>query len=59
VQPHGSYPKLFTTPNQERGYPAHYIELLAMGKPTYESIHEFENDLDFYKCALGIVRSIP
>ena len=36
-----------------------YIGLLAMGKPAYESVHEFDDDPDFYKYALGIVRSIP
>ncbi len=30
-----------------------------MGKPAYESVHEFDDDPDFYKYALGIVRSIP
>lgn len=36
-----------------------YIGLLTMGKPAYESVHEFDDDPDFYKSALGIVRSIP
>ncbi len=36
-----------------------YIGLLTMGKPAYESVHEFDDDPDFYKYALGIVRSIP
>ena len=30
-----------------------------MGKPAYESVHEFDDDPDLYKYALGIVRSIP
>lgn len=36
-----------------------YIGLLAMGKLAYESVHEFDDDPDFYKYALGIVRGIP
>lgn len=36
-----------------------YIGLLTMGKPVYESVHEFDDDPDFYKYALGIARSIP
>lgn len=36
-----------------------YIGLLAMGKPAYESVHEFDDDQEFYKYALGITRSIP
>ena len=36
-----------------------YIGLLTMGKPAYGSVHEFDDDPDFYKYALGIVRSIP
>lgn len=30
-----------------------------MGKPAYEFVHEFDDDLEFYKYALGITRSIP
>ena len=36
-----------------------YIGLLTMGKPAYGSVHEFFDDPDFYKYALGITRSIP
>ena len=36
-----------------------YIGLLTMGKPAYESVHEFSDDPDFYKYASGITRSIP
>lgn len=36
-----------------------YIGLLTMGKPAYESVHEFDNDQEFYKYAPGITRSIP
>lgn len=36
-----------------------YIGLLTMGKPAYESVHEFDDDQEFYKYALGITRSIP
>ena len=36
-----------------------YIGLLTMGKPSYESVHEFDEDPDFYRYALGIARSIP
>ena len=36
-----------------------YIGLLTMGKPAFESVHEFNGDSDFYEYALGIVRSIP
>ncbi len=36
-----------------------YIGLLTMGKPAYESVHEFDDDQEFYKYALGIIRSIP
>jgi len=35
------------------------IGLLTMGKPAYESVHEFDDDQEFYKYALGITRSIP
>ena len=30
-----------------------------MGKPAYKSVHEFDDDQEFYKYALGITRSIP
>jgi len=36
-----------------------YIGLLTMGKPAYDSVHEFDDDEGFYKHALGITRSIP
>lgn len=37
-----------------------YIGLLTMGKPAYESVHEFDDDQEFYKYALGITRaSLP
>lgn len=36
-----------------------YIGLLCMGRPAYDSVHEMDDDPDFYKYALGIVRSIP
>lgn len=36
-----------------------YIGLLCMGKPQYGSVHEMDDDPDFYKYALGITRDIP
>lgn len=36
-----------------------YIGLLCMGKPTYDSVCEMEDDKEFYEMALGITRSIP
>ena len=36
-----------------------YTGLLTMGKPAYKSVHEFDDDQEFYKYALGITRSIP
>lgn len=36
-----------------------YIGMLCMGKPSYESVHEFDDDKEFYKYALGITRTIP
>lgn len=36
-----------------------YIGMLCMGKPCFESVHEMDDDLAFYKAALGITRSIP
>lgn len=36
-----------------------YIGMLCMGKPSYESVHEFDDDDEFYRYALGITRSIP
>ncbi len=35
-----------------------YIGLLTMGRPVYEAVHEFDDDQEFYKYALGITRSI-
>lgn len=36
-----------------------YIGMLCMGKPGFDSVHEFDDDPEFYQQALGIVRSIP
>ena len=36
-----------------------YIGLLTMGKPAYGSVHEYDDDQEFYKYALGATRSIP
>ena len=36
-----------------------YIGMLCMGKTAFDSVHEFDDDQEFYKSALGIVRSIP
>ncbi len=36
-----------------------YIGLLCQGKTAYEDIREMSDDPDFYKLALGIIRSIP
>lgn len=36
-----------------------YIGLLTMGRPAYEAVHEFDDDQEFCKYALGITRSIP
>ena len=36
-----------------------YLRILCMGKPYFESVHEMDDDKDFYKAALGITRSIP
>ena len=36
-----------------------YIGMLCMGKPSFEAVHEMDDDKDFYKAALGITRSIP
>ena len=36
-----------------------YIGMLCMGKPQYGSVHEMDDDSEFYKYALGITRSIP
>lgn len=36
-----------------------YIGMLCMGRPAFDSVHEFDDDREFYKYALGITRSIP
>lgn len=36
-----------------------FIGLTAMGKPQYEAVKEFEDDPEFFKYALGIVREFP
>lgn len=36
-----------------------YIGMLCMGKPAFDSVHEFDDDPEFYQYALGITRSIP
>ena len=36
-----------------------FIGLTAMGKPQYEAVKEFDDDPDFFKDALGIVREFP
>ena len=36
-----------------------YLGMLCMGKPSFEAVHEMDDDKDFYKAALGITRSIP
>ena len=36
-----------------------YLGLLCMGKPYFETVHEMDDDLAFYKAALGITRAIP
>ena len=36
-----------------------YIGLLSQGKTAFEDIREMQDDPDYYKSALGIVRSIP
>ena len=36
-----------------------YLGMLCMGKPDFVSVHDMEDDPDFYKMALGITRSIP
>ena len=51
-------PKPFTAPDQEQGCPAHYIGLLTMGNLLMSPSMSLMTT-DFYKYALGIVRSIP
>lgn len=36
-----------------------YIGMLCMGKPQYGSVHEMDDDPEFYQYALGITRAIP
>ena len=36
-----------------------YIGMLCLGKPAYDSVHEFDDDPEFYQYALGITRKIP
>ena len=36
-----------------------YIGLLCQAKPQYDAVNEMKDDPDYYKTALGIVRSIP
>lgn len=35
------------------------IKLLCMGKPQFSSVHELDDDKEFYQYALGITREIP
>ena len=36
-----------------------YIGLLTLGKPAYDSFHEFDDDREYFQEALGIAREIP
>lgn len=36
-----------------------YIGMLCMGKLSFDSVHEFDDDPEFYQYALGITRKIP
>ena len=36
-----------------------YIGLLCQVKTEYDTVHEMQDDPDFYKTALGITRRIP
>ena len=36
-----------------------YIGLLTQGKTAYDSVREFDDDPEYFKSALGIVREIP
>ena len=36
-----------------------YIGMQCMGKPSFEAVHEMDDDPDFYKDALGICYAIP
>ena len=36
-----------------------YLGMLCMGKPYFETVHEMEDDKEFYKATLGIICVIP
>ena len=36
-----------------------YVGLLCQGKTAFDSVHEMEDDPDYFETALGIARSIP
>lgn len=36
-----------------------YIGMQCMGKPSFDSVHEMDDDPDFYRDALGICYAIP
>ena len=36
-----------------------YLGMLCKGNPRYESVHEMDDDKEYYKAALGITRTIP
>ena len=36
-----------------------YIGMQCMGKPSFDDVHEMDDDPDFYKAALGICYAIP
>jgi len=36
-----------------------YTGLLCMGKPQFSSVHEMDDDKEFYQYALGITRELP
>lgn len=36
-----------------------YIGMQCMGKPSFDAVHEMDDDPDFYKAALGIYYGIP
>ncbi len=36
-----------------------YIGMQCMGKPSFDAVHEMDDDPDFYKTALGICYAIP
>lgn len=35
-----------------------YLGMLCMGKPYFEAVYEMDDDIAFYKAALGITRAI-